>query len=77
MQASHQSLTQLFGQLGLPDDEDAIKQFVERNRITDADTRLEDLAVWSAAQKQFLLEARSDDAEWAVPVDELDSLLHQ
>lgn len=77
MQASHQSLTELFGQLGLPDDDNAIQQFIERNRISDADTRLEDLPVWTSAQKQFLLEARSDDAEWAVPVDELDSLLHQ
>ncbi|EAR11047.1 DUF2789 family protein [Reinekea blandensis] len=77
MQANFQSLRALFGQLGLPDDDTTIAQFIEKNRINDPDTPLESLSVWSESQKQFLLEARSLDAEWAEPVDELDALLHQ
>ena len=77
MQANFQSLRALFGQLGLPDDDTTIAQFIEKNRISDRDTPLESLSVWSESQKQFLLEARSLDAEWAEPVDELDALLHQ
>lgn len=77
MQAGYHSVEDLFGQLGLPNDEASIKQFVEKNKTTDDSQTLESMPVWSESQKQFLLEARSDDAEWSEPVDVLDALLHQ
>lgn len=75
MQASHHTLTDLFDQLGLPNDEASIRQFIEDNQFSQPDQALESLPVWNESQKQFLLESRTEDAEWSEPVDELDAML--
>ncbi|MGB1110054.1 MAG: DUF2789 family protein [Gammaproteobacteria bacterium] len=76
MEDMNHSFNQMFEQLGLEGSDTAIDQFIAANQLP-ATTPLEQAPFWSEGQKQFLLEARSQDADWAVHVDELDTLLHK
>lgn len=69
------TLNALFGQLGLPSDEDAIDAFIEKNRGLNSKVRLEDAPFWSAAQSSFIRSALLEDSEWAEVIDQLNSRL--
>jgi hypothetical protein len=77
MYTQHHSLSDLFSQLGLPNDSQAIDHFIQKHHMDSVNQTLEALPVWTTAQKQFLIDARSEDADWAEPVDELDMRMHQ
>lgn len=65
----------LFGQLGLPSDEQSIENFIERNQgLADA-VRLENAPFWTSAQSAFIQNSLDEDAEWAEVIDQLDSRL--
>ncbi len=70
------SMNNLFRQLGLPDDDNAVESFIRSHQPLPSSVFLPDATFWSNAQADFLREAISDDADWAEVVDELDSLLH-
>lgn len=70
------SINALFRQLGLPDDDTAVDQFIQSHRPLPQAMTLPEATFWSSAQAEFLREAISDDADWAEVVDELDSRLH-
>ncbi len=75
MENAHHSLSDLFEQLGLENSNQAIESFISQHQPLPENFSLESLEVWNEGQRQFLMEARTDDAIWAVPVDELDALL--
>jgi Protein of unknown function (DUF2789) len=65
------NMSNLFAQLGQPNDEAAITQFIESHRPLAEDVQLHEATFWTPAQAAFLREAISDDADWAEVVDEL------
>lgn len=69
------TLNDLFRQLGLPDDEPAIGQFIAAHRLQDGATLLADAVFWNGNQAVFLREALAGDADWAELVDGLDASL--
>jgi len=69
------NLDNLFAQLGLPNSEDAIDQFVESHRLAD-DLPLFEAPFWSESQRQFIRQSLRLDSEWAEVVDELSMMLH-
>lgn len=69
-------MTTLFRQLGLPADEASIAEFIRTHQLT-ADAKITDTPFWTAAQRQFLLEALENDAAWAITVDQLIEALHK
>ena len=76
MDTSEHSLTTLFEQLGLPSDPQSIDRFIAEHRPLAHGMRLWEAPWWSPGQRRFLEDAIECDAEWAIAVDELDSLLH-
>ena len=75
MDTNPSSMTNLFLQLGLPADKPAIAAFIEDHQLPEQ-TALVDAPFWNDAQRQFLREELSEDADWAIVVDELNEALH-
>lgn len=69
-------MTNLFEQLGLDSNEQAIAQFIETHQLH-ADTLIADAEFWTDGQRQFLLEKIKSDGEWAIIVDQLNESLHE
>lgn len=69
------TLTSLFAQLGLPDDEVSIEAFVEEHSPLSPEVQLAGAPWWTPAQSAFLQEALECDSEWAGAADELDLML--
>ncbi|MBN6151974.1 DUF2789 domain-containing protein [Xanthomonas sp. AmX2] len=67
---------ELFAQLGLPNAESDIRQFIARHSPLPDVMRLEEAPFWTPAQAQLLREERLDDADWAMVVDQLNIALH-
>lgn len=65
----------LFAQLGLPDDDQSIAEFLAKHRSMTHGLRLAEAPYWTPSQAAFLREALSQDAEWAVVVDQLSKAL--
>lgn len=68
---------QLFEQLGLASDDQAIAAFIKANSPLDGQVRLADAHIWTRAQADFLREAVIDDADWAEVVDALSLALRE
>ncbi|UYC10938.1 DUF2789 domain-containing protein [Xanthomonas sp. CFBP 8445] len=66
----------LFAQLGLPNSEGEIRQFIAQHAPLPDDMRLEEAPFWTPAQAQLLREERLEDADWAVVVDQFNIALH-
>lgn len=75
MEPNFHSLAELFRQLGLPDDDASIERFVDTHRGLPRGTSLCDAPFFNDAQRRFLRDAVSQDADWSEPVDELASRL--
>jgi hypothetical protein len=76
MDAPIPTLETLFAQLGLDSTPEAIDAFIVAHPLAE-DVKLIDAPFWSPQQAAFLKEELRDDAEWAMPVDELNQRLHQ
>ncbi|MEO8365575.1 MAG: DUF2789 domain-containing protein [Pseudoxanthomonas sp.] len=76
MEPGMHPFSQLFAQLGLADDNDAIQAFITSHSPLPNGMRLEDAPFWSPAQSQLLGEERQEDADWAMVVDRLNVALH-
>lgn len=68
--------SQLFAQLGLPDDEASIRAFIATHAPLPEDMRLEEAPFWTASQAQLLREERLEDADWIVVIDQLNVAMH-
>jgi len=67
----------LFAQLGLPNDVEAIKSFIDTHAPLDDQVRLEDAPCWSAGQAQMLKEGMAHDADWVGVIDQLNLALRK
>ncbi|WP_101926432.1 MULTISPECIES: DUF2789 domain-containing protein [Luteimonas] len=68
--------SELFAQLGLPDDEASIRKFIATHSPLPDDVRLEEASFWTPAQAALLREERIEDADWIVVIDQLNVALH-
>lgn len=75
MELAEHNLHTLFEQLGLENSDQAIEAFVAQHKPLPSDVLLQEADFWSPAQAAFLQEALEDDADWAIVVDTLDSML--
>ncbi|MFL1504700.1 DUF2789 domain-containing protein [Pseudomonas sp. O64] len=76
MDAPIPTLETLFEQLGLDSTPEAIDAFIGAHPLGE-DVKLIDAPFWTSQQANFLKEELREDAEWAIPVDELNQRLHQ
>ncbi|WP_325891860.1 DUF2789 domain-containing protein [Grimontia sp. NTOU-MAR1] len=76
MEVFNHNLENLFQQLGLPSDSEAITTFIANHHL-EAGESLTSAGFWSASQKQFLEEAKLQDADWVEQIDTLDTLLRK
>ncbi|CAM3644489.1 DUF2789 domain-containing protein [Polaromonas hydrogenivorans] len=67
--------SELFAQLGLPADEQAIRQFIASHAPLRSDIDLADAPFWTESQAVFLKEEKLEDADWAELVDQLNLAL--
>ncbi len=70
------SLSELFAQLGLPNAEGDIADFIAAHPPLAGGQRLSEAPFWSEAQARFLREQILEDADWAEVVDQLNAMLH-
>ena len=73
MDATHHGMSDLFAQLGLPADPEAIQAFIEAHRPLPTGRALSDAPFWTSAQAAFLRDQVDTDADWAGIIDRLDS----
>lgn len=75
MDTNLHTLNNLFAQLGLPSDEEAIDQFIASHPLPDG-VALYRAPFWTASQRAFLKEEIIEDADWAGVIDDLNARLH-
>ncbi len=75
MPTTQHHFSDLFAQLGLPDDEQSIANFLIVHTTKEKDFRLPDLPFWTPSQAAFLKESLVQDSEWTGLVDQLSSAL--
>ena len=75
MDTSAHTLSTLFAQLGLDNNEQAMAKFISKHKLT-ASVAIQDAPFWTASQASFLHESLKQDAEWCEIIDELNTLLH-
>ena len=74
MDTTSNDLSHLFKQLGLPNNQENINDFVSKNKL-DKHTLMIDADCWNSSQKAFLKEALSEDAQWTEVIDQLDVMM--
>lgn len=67
--------SELFAQLGLPADEQSIRQFIATHGPLRNNIDLADAPFWTESQAAFLKEEKLEDADWAELVDQLNLAL--
>lgn len=77
METHAHNMTNLFEQLGLSSDEDAIQNFIENHYPLKAETKLSEADFWTESQGKFLRDQIRVDADWAVVIDTLDISLRK
>ena len=70
------SLNNLFAQLGLPSDQNAIENFIKTHSPLARNILLPDASFWTPVQASFLREEILNDADWAEVIDRLNEKLH-
>ena len=77
MEPTKHEFSDLFKQLGLPDDAESIDKFITTHSPLKLEIKLVDAPFWTEPQRAFLREAVLDDADWAIPFDELNEALRR
>jgi hypothetical protein len=75
MQKHVHLFTELFAQLGLPAELNAINHFIGIHTPLATDIMLADAPFWNPAQAAFLREEILEDADWAEIIDRLNTAL--
>ncbi len=75
MENFEHTMSDLFAQLGLPDADDDINNFIYQHRPISNQLSLEKASFWNNAQSQFIHEALDQDSDWVELVDQLDTRL--
>ena len=68
--------SEIFKQLGLPDDPVEIDRFITTHSPLDEDVKLVDAPFWNDSQRAFLKESYTADADWIPMIDQLNESLH-
>ncbi|MBA1202220.1 DUF2789 domain-containing protein [Pseudomonas capeferrum] len=77
MDTINPEFSELFAQLGLPDDAESIDKFITTHSPLDPDTKLVDAPFWTDSQRKFLKDAYNEDADqWIMLIDQLNVILH-
>ena len=71
------NFSELFAQLGLPNDTWSIAHFLTSHTGMAQDIRLPDAPFWTASQAAFLRESLSQDSDWSGLVDQLSKALQE
>lgn len=77
METQRHSLHDLFSQLGLPAEPEAIETFIRQHAPLEGSIALHEAPFWSPAQANFLRTELCEDADWAEVVDELNGQLRR
>lgn len=77
MEYAFHDFTNLFAQLGLPNDPEGIQMFLRAHSPIPAGVRLEEASFWTPAQATFLKEDVAHDGDWAIVADRLSAVLRQ
>ncbi|MDF9619839.1 DUF2789 domain-containing protein [Pseudomonas entomophila] len=77
MEAPIHKFSELFKQLGLPDDPLGIDQFITSHSPLKGDVKLVDAPFWTDGQRAFLRQSIDDDADWAELFDQLNEALRR
>lgn len=75
MNSTFHPLNELFTQLGLNSNPNAINDFLQQHGPLPDNLALPDAPFWTPAQAAFLREALDADSDWSEPVDTLNVLL--
>jgi hypothetical protein len=67
--------TELFAQLGLPNDAHSIRHFIQTHSPLNSSIRIEDAQFWNTAQASLLKEELLGDSDWAEVIDRLNVAL--
>ena len=73
----HHAMPELFAQLGLPDDDKSIRDFIARHAPLPGDVLLPDAPFWTPAQAALLRNEWKADADWVEVIDTLNNLIRQ
>lgn len=76
MDTTKHDINTLFAQLGLPNSEKQIDEFIANHELEDT-TLLQNAPFWDEAQQHFLAESLAEDGAWSEVIDELDVRLRQ
>lgn len=68
--------SEIFKQLGLPDDPVEIDRFITTHSPLDEDVKLVDAPFWNDSQRAFLKESYTADSDWIPMIDQLNEALH-
>lgn len=69
------NINDLFAQLGLESSDEAIDNFIEKNKLA-KDEELVNSSIWNDNQRMFLQEEWKKDAAWVEVIDELNVRMH-
>ncbi len=75
METLNHDLGSLFEQLGLDNKDAAIDAFINKHKPLASHLLIHQADFWSASQAGFLQQAIEEDADWALVVDQLDTML--
>lgn len=75
MDETEPTMTNLFLQLGLDADEQAIARFIGAHQLP-AETHIAEAPHWNDGQRQFLAEQLKADAKWTTIIDQFNESLH-
>lgn len=75
MDVSEHTLETLFQQLGLPNDQASIDDFIAEHSPLALSISLAEADFWTEAQAAFIQESFIEDADWIEVIDQLDALL--
>ncbi|MBC3764904.1 DUF2789 family protein [Neptunicella marina] len=75
MDLTNPSFKQLFDQLGLASDHQAIDRFIEEHKGLDSTLKLQQAPFWNPTQAKFIEDSLNEDAAWAELIDQLNNRL--
>lgn len=71
------TMNSLFQQLGMAHSNSAISEFFKLHYPLPPDIPLPEAGIWNASQAEFLRQAISEDSEWSMLADQLDTSLRE
>lgn len=75
MDTSFHIVKDLFLQIGLPNDNHDIDNFIRENKGIPSSIPIWEADFWTQSQAAFLKESYDEDSDWVEAVDHLDALL--